>query len=179
MPDFYDPALEDEARVQVAARKLSKRGDERAMSLGTPRITKVTPPYENRRLDWFLAWMSLYFGLWLAHPVTSMLTDTTSVLVRWFPEYWWAASAIVAAVTHIIALIINGSQWWWTALTRAAVNIAGFLVWFIISLGVQKAYSPSMGIPIFQAIAFGHAFCAAAAVYDFRMMQLWRRQGRA
>lgn len=136
--------------------------------------------YNERRLEWLLAFYTLFFGLMISLPPQSMTSNGFTVALALMPEWAWGAIYVAVGIVHNLALHVNGRAAW-TPFARVAVLVLNSQVFFALAIKIAEVSPWSTGVFTYGFFSFG--FCGAAifaAAYDCgREIKIWRkRNGR-
>lgn len=140
-------------------------------------LPSVHPLKDNRRLDWYLAWVGLAYGLHLLRPGASMDGAGHVLLTAWMSEWSWGALTTLVSVLHVVALVINGGQGW-TPYARALINVGGWIVWGFVALGFWRVDDLTTALVPYASFALAHLYCGVAAVRDATRVTIAARRGR-
>lgn len=121
--------------------------------------------FKSRKMEWWYAFITLGFGIWLSFPQDAMATRAYTQLVGWMPEDDWAKMFGLTGLIHLLALYINGSRWW-TPLLRFTVLVINALAYAVISAGFWAFYWPTTATYTYAAISIGGMVCVYAAAWD-------------
>ena len=136
--------------------------------------------WPDRKLEWALAFYTLFFGIMLCLPVPSMTSIGFTVALELMPEWAWGAIYVAVGIVHNLALHVNGRAAW-TPFARVAALLLNSQVFFALALKIAEVSPWSTGVFTYGFFAFG--FCGVAiftAAYDCgREIKIWRkRDGR-
>lgn len=131
--------------------------------------------YNQRRLEWLLAFYTLFFGVMISMPPTSMGSFGFTNALALMPETAWGLTYAVVGIVHNLALHVNGRAAW-TPFARLAALALNSQVFLALALGVASVNPWSTGVFTYGFFAIG--FCGAAifaAAYDCgREIKIWR-----
>ena len=131
--------------------------------------------YNQRRLEWLLAFYTLFFGVMISMPSDSMTSSGFAVALALMPEWVWGTIYIVVGIVHNLALHVNGRAAW-TPFARVAALLLNSQVFFALALKIAEVNPWSTGVFTYGFFAIG--FCGAAifaAAYDCgREIKIWR-----
>lgn len=115
--------------------------------------------YKDRKLEWLLAFYTLWFGLWVSLPPHSMSGPSFEEALAIAPEWIWGVVYSLVGVVHIISLHVNG-RGWWTPFARLFALFLNSQVFLALTIGLAQQNPWGTGVGNYVFIAFG--FCGAA-----------------
>lgn len=133
--------------------------------------------WPDRKLEWTLAFYTLFFGMMISLPPQSMTSNVFTVALTLMPEWGWGAIYIVVGIVHNLALHVNGRAAW-TPFARLAALVLNSQVFFALTIKIAEVTPWSTAVFTYGFFALG--FCGAAifsAAYDCgREIKIWRAQ---
>ena len=134
--------------------------------------------HKDRRLEWWLAWTTFGFGVWLADGSQSMDSAAYEMLRSWLLESDWAIVFVVTGAMHLVALGINGRAWW-TPFIRAIVTAGNSLVYISFATGFWLLDDRSTAVWIYSSLCVAALICIYGAVKDScHVWGAWRDGGK-
>lgn len=115
--------------------------------------------YAGRRLEWLLAFYTVFFGAALMMPAASMSTATFTGALFMLPEWGWGLLYVVVGLMHISALHINGRAAW-TPFARFVALFLNSQVFLALALSLAPSNPWGTGVLTYGFISVG--FCGAA-----------------
>lgn len=115
--------------------------------------------YKDRKLEWLLAFYTLWFGACVSLPPHSMSSPSFEDALAIAPEWAWGLVYSVVGIVHIISLHVNG-RGWWTPFARLFALFLNSQVFLALTLGLAQQNPWGTGPITYSFVAFG--FCGAA-----------------
>lgn len=131
---------------------------------------------KDRRLEWWIALFTFFYGLWIMQASASMGTDAYRVLLRWAPEAVWGYAALGVGGGHCFALYINGKAKW-TPFVRASATAMNTVIFGVIATGFFLENPNSTAVVTYTAIGIAALVAFLGAIRDCtRVMHSCRRK---
>ena len=130
--------------------------------------------FQSRRLEWLIAFYTVYFGMGLCLPPQSM-SGAFSEVVNIMPETAWGAVYVLVGIIHALALHINGRSEW-TPFARLLALILNSQVFLAMAIYLIPTNPFGTGVLTYGFFSIG--FCgvaiASAAQDCGRELKIWR-----
>lgn len=130
--------------------------------------------YKDRKLEWLLAFYTLWFGLGVSLPPHSMSSPSFEGALAMAPEWAWGLVYTVVGVAHIVSLHINGRGGWWTPFARLFAIFLNSEIFLALTFGLVP--SNPWGTYSFSAFGFCGAAFYSAALDCGHEIKIWRAQ---
>lgn len=110
--------------------------------------------FERRRLEVFLAFATLGFGMFLLLPMESMAAPSFRVITASVHEGLWGLAFLINGAAHVAALMVNGSRWW-SPLFRFWAALYSVFLYAFLAAGFWLANPASTAVFTYGALACG------------------------
>jgi hypothetical protein len=130
----------------------------------------MTHHHKDRRLEWWLAINTAFFGVFIAAAWQSMDSAAYDVLRTWLTETNWGLLFVVTGFCHAVALGINGRAWW-TPFVRTAATSANALIYASFAAGFWAMDPKSTAVWIYSSLSVAALICIYGAVKD--VVHVW------
>jgi hypothetical protein len=127
---------------------------------------RIRHRFGPRQMEWFMAGITLAWGLVLLLPIETFNTPTWSMFDKIAPEWGWGGLMAALGFARLAGLLINGSLPVATPWIRVVSAAIGFCIWVLVCFNFAVSGVVSTWLAVYPALALAECVNIYRAAHD-------------